>query len=238
MTFTMPDFAKTPCLHRDAATRWRTWALVPLLWLVGAHAVAQGNEVLQPAPCRGLDAEQNGSVVPAVGDTLTLARRPFVLRLQGAGFAAALHVARGPALADALAAAQRHLLWLSAGDVLASDPGDLLVEGRFALKSPGPRQTAFAAAFGDAAVRLLGSGAATVALPALAGEVPRQIFEHQDAAGVYRHPVSRIDAVPLERSTLPALHLVVFTGRQGYPNDQTAMFSRADWSACVLRFQP
>lgn len=214
-----------------------TAPLAVALVLAAAHAPTRANDADMPPSCRGLDAEQGGVVLPAVDGVITLARQPFVLRLQNAGFAPGLHVAREAGLAKALATVRHRLLWLSGGDWLAGEPGQLIVDATFELHAPNARQTAFAAAFGDSAVRLLGPGAATVPLPALAGKIPRNgMFEPPAAAGPRLYPVRLIDAAPVERSTMPALHLVLITARQGFPSEPASLFYRGDWSACTLRF--
>ena len=229
----------TACVRCVRLLQRLTASLATLLVLAAVHAQTRANDTEVPASCRGLDADQGGVVMPAVDGVITLARQPFVLRLQQAGFAPGLHAAREAGLAKALATVRGRLLWLSGGDWLAGEPGQLTVDGSFKLHAPNARQTAFAAAFGDSAVRLLGPGAATVASPALAGQIPRDgWFEPQGAAATRLYPVRLIDAVPVERSTLPELHLVVIIARQGYPSEPASLFYRGDWSACTLRFQP
>lgn len=234
-----------PCMprahkRRRVTTGRRLSWVRRILVLAGlGGAIAHAAEGDGPPACRGLDATQAGQVVPAADGVITLARQPFVLRLQTDGFAPGLHVARDGRLAAALAASPMRRLWLSAGDVIATEPGQLLIDGGFTVKDHGGgSSSAFAAAFGDRAVRLLGPGAGTVALPMLAGEIPRQAFAERDGpTGRHLHAVNRIADQPVERSTVPELHLVVFAARQGFPSEPASMFTRSEWAACVLRWR-
>lgn len=226
--------------RRTAGRGRRPLARVAALLALAAGLAATRAVAAEPAPaCQGLDAEQDGAVVSPADGVIALARRPFVLRLRTQGHAPGLHVARDGRLAAALAASQQPVLWLSAGDVLAGEPGRLLVDGRFELRGPTERQTAFAAAFGDSALRLMGSGAAGVSQPTLAGLIPRNTeFEREASTDRFVYPVNRIGGAAPGQGGEAALHLVVFTARRGAASEPPSLFFRSDWSPCVLRFRP
>lgn len=192
--------------------------------------------------CTGFWVVQGTDRVQPTGGELRIQRRPFVLVVAAAGDHLSLHAAGTPALVQGLRAAASPQLWLQAGDVLAQTPGRLDLADSFMLLGNQAGESAFAAAFGARNLSWLGAGASTQATPPLAGQVARNTgfvaaTEFGGPPRVHVLPVVRtIGDEPITQTTLPALHLVLFTSLQSFPTKWVSMFQRATWSACTIRF--
>jgi hypothetical protein len=207
------------------------------LTLVACGISQQPSDKDSTALCRSLDAEQSGVVIRPVGGTITLARQPFLLRLNDPGYDPGLHVALEPGLSKALLAANSREIWLSAGDSMAGSSGLLIVNGDFKLFNSDSRQNAFVLANGERNASKYGPGASPDISPKLAGQVPKNMqFEKLKNSEAYVYRVQTIDERPIERTSMPALHIVSFIAVQSYPSQQVRMFNRSNWSACTIRF--
>ena len=121
--------------------------------------------------------------------------------------------------------------------MIAGEPNQLTVNGEHKLFASDARQSAFVAAFGLRSVALLGPAGASQASPALAGQIPRNTwFDKSRGTRPQVYPVRTIGDLPVERTTMPELHLVSFSAAQGFPSPAMAFFSRSTWSAFVVRF--
>ena len=226
---------------REGATSLRAASLAGAVALAAAGCAAPTAEKASSAPaapCAFVRVEQGGKAVAPAGGTVTLARAPFTVAYQGPGSQPGLHAASKPDLGAWLARQGRSEVWLSLGEGMAFEPGDLIVNDRIELfRDEGPRKAA--AQLVDARYWPMVRARVEAASLDVAARAPLNVgWERAGGRSVY--PVRSINGVPVERARMGALHLVAFgeVERVVAERIQIPLLARARWNGCTIRFQP
>lgn len=226
---------------REDAMSLRAAPLLAAVALVAAGCAtppAERASSAPAAPCAFVRVEQGGKAVAPAGGTVTLARAPFTLAYQGPGSKPGLHAASKPDLASWLARQGRSEVWLSLGEGMAFEPGDLIVDDKVeTFRDEGARKAA--AQLVDARYWPMVRAKVEAASLDVAARAPLNVGWEQ-AAGRSVYPVRSINGVPVARARVGAVHLVAFgeVERVVAERIQIPLLARARWNGCTIRFQP